>query len=63
MTRMFKKYGQIILAIIGALAIIATALWLKDTKYENVWLYVFCIWLILYSVLEVYLKKKKDKDQ
>ena len=55
-----KKYGLVIFALIGALAIIGTALWSKGT---NAWFYVFCIWLILYSALEVYSRKKKDKDQ
>ncbi len=63
MTALFKKYGQIISAVIGAIAIIGTALWSVGTAYEkNAWLYVFCIWLVLHSVLEVYLSKKK-KDQ
>jgi hypothetical protein len=64
MIPVLKKYGQIILATIGALAIIGTAWWANGTDENNdAWLYVFCIWLILYSALEVYLKKKKDKDQ
>ncbi len=53
MTPLFKKHGMIIFAAVGALAILGTALWFKDTEYENAWLYVFTIWLVLYSALEV----------
>jgi ABC-type polysaccharide/polyol phosphate export permease len=63
MTPTFRKYGQIILALISALAIIGTALIADGTEYENAWLYVFCIWFILFLAFEVYSRKKKDKDQ
>lgn len=64
MTPAFKKYGLISFALIGALAIIGTAWWSNGTdENNNAWLYVFCIWLILYSAFEVYSRKKKDKDQ
>jgi hypothetical protein len=55
-----KKYGQVIFAIIGALATIGTALWENGSEGDKViWLYVFCVWLVLYSALEVYLSKKQ----
>jgi hypothetical protein len=54
---------RIIFALIGAAAIIGTALWSVGTPYEkNAWLYVFSAWLVLNSILEVYLSKKKDND-
>lgn len=62
MAPVFKKYGQVIFAVIGALATIGSALWFKDTEYENTWLYVFTVWLLLYSVLEVYLRKKNKEE-
>lgn len=65
MIPVLKKYGRIIFALIGAIAIIGTALWSAGTAYEkNAWLYVFSIWIVLNSILEVYLsKKEKDSDQ
>ncbi len=64
MMPIFKKHGLIIFALIGALAIIGTA-WYANGNDENnnAWLYVFCIWLILYSGYEVYSKRKKNRDQ
>ncbi len=64
MIPIFKKHWQIIFALVGALAIIGTAWWANGTdENNNAWLYVFCIWLILYSAIEVYTNKKKGKDQ
>jgi len=66
MTPLFKKFGSIIISIIGAIGIIATAWITKDTEYnDTAWLYAFCVWLILFSAFEAYssLKKNKDKDK
>ncbi len=55
-----KNYVMIGFALIGALAILGTAWWANgNDENNNAWLYVFCIWLVLYSALEVYLNKKK----
>lgn len=63
MKQIFRKFGQVPLALVGASAILVAALLGKDTKYENAWLYVFSAWLILYSVLEVSLAKKNKRDK
>ena len=55
----FKEYGLVIFAAIGALAIIGTAWW---TKGSNAWLYVFCVWSILYAAFEVYSNMKKKRS-
>ena len=55
----FKKYGQVLFAVIGAVAILGTALWTKDTEYENAWLFVFTIYFIVYAVVELYFAKNK----
>lgn len=62
MTSFIKQFGPLILAIVGVLAIVATAWFGKDTEYENAFFYVFCIWLILYSIFEVYSKRKGKND-
>lgn len=61
MPPVLKKYGQAIFASIGALAIVGIALWAKGTEYDNAWLYLFCVWLIFHTFLEVYLNNIKNK--
>lgn len=56
----FKKHGALIIYIITAIAIIVTALLLKDTEYENVWFYIFAVGSVLASLVEVYSKKNKS---
>ena len=65
MTPTFKKNGTIIMSVIAAIAILATAYLAKGSEYENAWLYVFVIWSFLFAAFEVYYnyKKNKDKDQ
>ncbi len=59
MTPMFKAYGSIIISLIGALVIIATAWWSKGTAWnDTAWLYAFGFWLIAFTVFEVYSRKK-----
>ena len=63
MTPTFKKNGTIIMSVIAAITMIATAY--LAPEYENAWLYVFVIWSFLFAAFEVYYnyKKNKDKDQ
>ena len=63
MTPTFKKNGTIIMSVIAAITMIATAY--LAPEYENAWLYVFVIWSVLFAAFEVYYnyKKNKDKDQ
>jgi hypothetical protein len=57
-----KDQGIIIaVSIIGVTAIIGTALVFKDSEYENVWLYITAILIVLLPLLELYLKKKKER--
>ena len=65
MTPTFKKNGTIIMSVIAAIAILATAYLAKGSEYENAWLYIFVIWSFLFAAFEVYYnyKKNKDKDQ
>ncbi len=65
MTPTFKKNGTIIMSVISAITIVATAYLAKGSEYENAWLYVFVIWSFLFAAFEVYYnyKKNKDKDQ
>ncbi len=58
----FKKYGQIYIALVGAVVIIATALLTQGTEHNDTgWFYAFCLWLFAFSVFEVY-SAKKGKD-
>lgn len=54
MTPGFKTHGQIIFALIGALAIVGSAWWTRGTENTDTWLYVFSIWMILFSAFEIY---------
>ena len=63
MTPIFKKNGTIIMSVIAAITMIATAY--LAPEYENAWLYVLVIWSFLFAAFEFYdnHKKNKDKDQ
>ena len=54
MTQTAKRNGQILLSVIGAIAIIGTALLTRDTENENAFLYVMATYLVLMAALEVY---------
>lgn len=45
--------GIIVFSIIGALMIVGTA-WLSKGSEADTWLYVFSIWMILFSAFQVY---------
>jgi hypothetical protein len=63
MTPTFKKSGTIIMSVIAAITMIATAY--LAPEYENAWLYVLVFWSFLFAAFEVYYNynKNKDKDQ
>jgi len=64
MTPLLKKYGSVIISIIGAAAIVAASWWSKGTEYnDTAWLYAFCFWILLYSAFEVYSSIQKNKDR
>lgn len=50
---------KIILSVIVAITIIATALMWKGTEHENAWLYITCIWIVLLPIIDLYSAKKK----
>lgn len=55
-----KEYVTIIMAIIAAAAMIGSALIWKNTEYENAWLYILSVYLIVQSIWEVYANRKKN---
>ena len=65
MTPTFKKNGTLIMSVIAAITMLATAYLTKGSEYENAWLYVFVIWSFLFAAFEAYdnHKKNKSKDQ
>jgi|GEM_PF-6265838 hypothetical protein len=60
MNSILKNYGALIIYIITAIAIIVSALLLKDTEYENTWLYILGVGSVLASFVEIYSKKNKS---
>lgn len=62
MTPMFKKHGAAIIWVITAIVIVASALLLKGTEYENAWLYILGVGAILSGVFEAY-ARIKDTDR
>ncbi len=63
MTPTSKSVGHIIIAVLGALAILGTAWRTKGTEWNDTgWFYAFCVWLFLHSVFEVYSRKKGKKQ-
>ena len=57
-----RKHGVVIIYVITAIAIPATAYLLKGTEYENVWLYILAVGLVLAGAFEMY-SKIKDTDK
>jgi hypothetical protein len=53
MTSLLNKSGVIVFSIIGALLIIGAAWMTKGSESNDAWLYVFSIWMILFSAFEV----------
>jgi hypothetical protein len=52
---------MVILAMIGAVAILITVWVANGSEYEDAWFYVFSIWLVLYAAIEAYSQWKKGK--
>ena len=60
MPSFIRKYGLVITSLIVALAMIGIALIFKNTEYENAWLYILGVWLVVQPFWELYLKRNKD---
>lgn len=58
MTPLLKQYGGALLWIICAIAILASALLGKDTRYENAWLYVLAAFFVLQGLWEMYANRR-----
>lgn len=58
MTPKSKEFKIVIMSVIVALAIIGSALWFKDTVFENTWLYITCFWVIIFPIVDAFSKKK-----
>ena len=56
---MNREIFKIILSLIVSIAIVVSAIILKDTQYENTWLYITCIWIIILPLLDLYSKKNE----
>ena len=57
-----KIMKLIIISVIVALVIIAAAWWLNGSEYEDAWLYITAVWIIVLPLYEL-IFKKKDKDK
>ncbi len=61
---MTKKHWSAIIWVFTAIAIVASALLLKDTEYENAWIWILFAGAILSGVFEVYSQiKDKNRDK
>jgi UDP-N-acetylmuramyl pentapeptide phosphotransferase/UDP-N-acetylglucosamine-1-phosphate transferase len=60
MTQTAKRYGQILLSVAAALAIIGTALLTRNTENEGAFFYVLAIYFVLMGALEVYSRNKRN---
>ncbi len=52
---------KIILSVVVAIAIIASALIFKGTEYENAWLYITCVWIVILPLIDFFARKKKNE--
>jgi len=53
-----KTYGTILIAIVTVTLTLATALFGKDTPYENAWLYITSFGIAFMAIFEAYTKRK-----
>ena len=58
MTQTFVKFGTVIFAIIAIVFLVATYV-INGSEKEDAWLYIFSIWLVIYSAIIAFPKKKK----
>lgn len=61
MTPLGNKSGVIVFSIIGALLIVGLAWMTRGSESNDTWLYVFSIWMILFSAFEVRTSVKTSK--
>lgn len=57
MTPLIKKHGAIIISLMTAVFIIASALIFKGTEYENAWLFILVVGSLATAAFELYSKK------
>ena len=62
MISILKQHGAVVIYLITAIAIPTAAYLLKGTEYENVWLYILAVGIVLAGAVEMY-SKIKDKDK
>lgn len=60
MTQTAKRYGQILLSVLAAVAIIATALLTRGTENEGAFFYIIAIYFVLMGAFELYSRRRKD---
>lgn len=58
MTPFITKYGNVVLSLAAAVAIIAAALAWKDTPYENAWMYILVAYAVATGAWEVFVRRK-----
>jgi hypothetical protein len=58
-TQTAKRYGLILLSVIGVIAIIGTALLTEGTENEGAFFYVLAIWFVLFGAFEVYSRNQR----
>ncbi len=56
-----KPQTQILLSVIVAAAILITAYVANGSEYEDAWLYILALWLVLSPALDFYFKKKRGE--
>lgn len=61
MTTNTKTFVMTSFAIVGALAVLIAAWITNGSEREDLWLYIFSVWLVLYGGLEAYFQWKKGK--
>ncbi len=60
MKQAMKKHGSLIIWLITAIAIVVSSYFLKETKYENTWLWILLVGTILASAFDLLFKKDKE---
>ncbi len=53
-----KKLGLPLMIFIGGTAVLAAVWWMNGAERDELWLYIFSVWLVLYAAYEVFVGRK-----
>ncbi len=58
MTPTTRKWSSLIVFVLGT-GILGTVWWMNGAQKDELWLYIFCVWLVIYAAYEVFVSGRK----